>query len=51
MHAKLPKLSITKFDWSFEQWLSFLNKFSAKIDVTDLPAVGTSGHRWAPVQL
>lgn len=39
MHAKLPKLSITKFDGSFEQWLSFWNKFSAEIDATDLSAV------------
>ena len=39
MHVKLPKLSITKFDGSFDQWLSFWNKFSAEIDATDLPAV------------
>ena len=39
MHAKLPKLSITKFDGSFEQWLSFWNKFSAEIGATDLSAV------------
>ena len=39
LHAKLPKLSITKFDGSFDQWLSFWNKFSAEIDATDLPAV------------
>ena len=39
MHAKLPKLSITKFDGSFDHWLSFWNKFSAEIDATDLLAV------------
>ena len=39
IHTKLPKLSITKFDGSFDHWLSFWNKFSAEIDATDLPAV------------
>ena len=38
-HAKLPKLSITKFDGTFEQWLPFWNKFCAEIDSTDLPQV------------
>ena len=38
-HAKLPKLSITKFDGTFEQWLPFWNKFCAEIDSTDLPLV------------
>ncbi|XP_068671433.1 uncharacterized protein [Montipora foliosa] len=37
--AKLPKLSITKFDGTFEQWLPFWNKFCAEIDSTDLPTV------------
>ena len=37
--AKLPKLSITKFDGTFEQWLPFWNKFCAEIDSTDLPPV------------
>ena len=39
LHAKLPKLSLTTFDGSFDQWLSFWNKFSAEIDATYLPAV------------
>ena len=38
-HAKLPKLSITKFDGTFEQWFPFWNKFCAEIDSTDLPQV------------
>ena len=33
---KLPNLSITKIDNSFENWLSFLNKFTAEIDSKDL---------------
>lgn len=35
----LPKLSITRFDGTFAQWLPFWNKFKAEIDSTDLPAV------------
>ena len=38
-HAKLPKLSITKFDGTLEKWLPFWNKFCAEIDSTDLPPV------------
>lgn len=38
-HAKLPKLSITQFDGTFEQWLPFWNKFCAEVDSTDLPSV------------
>ena len=37
--VKLPKLSITKFDGSFENWLSFWNKFTAEIDSKDLPSI------------
>ena len=37
--AKLPKLSITNFDGSFENWLSFWNKFSAEIDSKDFPSI------------
>ena len=37
--AKLPKLSITRFDGTFAQWLPFWNKFKAEIDSTDLPPV------------
>ena len=36
---KLPKLSITKFDELFENWLPFWNKFEAEIDSTIIPAV------------
>ena len=38
-HAKLPKLSITKFYGTFEQWFPFWNKFYTEIDSTDLPQV------------
>ena len=34
--AKLPKLSITKFDGAFEHWLPFWNKYIAEIDSTEL---------------
>ena len=37
--VKIPKLVITKYDGTFERWLSFWNKFEAEIDNTDLPAV------------
>ena len=37
--AKLPKLSITKFDGSFEQWFPFWNKYVAEVDSTDLAPV------------
>ena len=37
--AKLPKLTITKFDGSYENWLPFINKFEVEIDKTDLPPV------------
>ena len=30
-HAKLPKLSITKYDGTYEQWLPFWNKFCVEI--------------------
>ena len=39
IRLKLPKLSITKFDELFENWLPFWNKFEAEIDSTILPAV------------
>ena len=38
-NVKMPKLVITKYDGTFEKWLSFWNKFEAEIDATDLPAV------------
>ena len=34
--VKLPKLSITKFNGTHEQWLSFWNKFEAEIDGADI---------------
>ena len=37
--TKLPKLSITKFDGKYENWLPFWNKFKAGIDSTDLSPV------------
>ena len=37
--AKLPKLTITKFDGSYENWLPFINKFEVEIDKTDLSPV------------
>ena len=37
--AKLPKLSITKFDGAFEHWLPFWNKYIAEIDSTELAPV------------
>ncbi|KAK3730894.1 hypothetical protein QZH41_012605 [Actinostola sp. cb2023] len=38
-YAKLPKLTITKFNGTFEEWLSFWNKFTVEIDSTDLAPV------------
>ena len=38
-HAKLPKLTTTKFGGTFEQWLPFWNKFCVEIDATDLSSV------------
>ena len=38
-HAKLPKLSITKYDGTYEQWLPFWNKFCAEIESTSLAPV------------
>ena len=37
--AKLPKLSITKYDGTYEQWLPFWNKFCAEIESTNLAPV------------
>ena len=39
LHARLPKLSITKYDRTYEQWLPFRNKFCAKIESTNLAPV------------
>ena len=38
-HAKLLKLSITKYDGTYEQWLPFWNKFCAEIESTNLAPV------------
>ena len=38
-HAKLPKLSITKYDGTYEQWLPFWNTFCAEIESTKLAPV------------
>ena len=37
--VKLPKLVITKYDGTFEKWLSFWNTFKAEVDSQDIPAV------------
>ena len=37
--TKLPKLSITKFDGKYENWLPFWNKLMAEIDRTDISPV------------
>ena len=37
--VKLPKLAITKFNGTHEQWLSFWNKFEAEIDGADIAPV------------
>ena len=37
--SQLPKLSITKFDGLFENWLPFWNKFEAEIDSATLTPV------------
>ncbi len=37
-NVKIPKLVITKYDGTYERWLSFWNNFEAEIDSVDLPA-------------
>ena len=37
--TKLPKLQITKFNGTYEAWLSFWKKFQAKIDKANLASV------------
>ena len=37
--VKLRKLVITKYDGTFEKWLSFWNTFKAEVDSQDIPAV------------
>lgn len=43
-NLKMPKLIITKYDGTYEKWLSFWNKFEAEIDSSDLPAVTKFAH-------
>ena len=38
-NAKLPKLTITKFNGTYEAWVLFWSKFVAEVDSTDLVAV------------
>ena len=38
-HVKMQKLVVTKYDRTYQRWLSFWNTFEAEIDLTDLPAV------------
>ncbi|KAK3727323.1 hypothetical protein QZH41_006278 [Actinostola sp. cb2023] len=42
--AKLPKLSITKFNGKIEEWLPFWGKFTSEIDCTSLPALTKFGY-------
>jgi hypothetical protein len=42
--VKLPKLSITKFNGKFSEWLSFWNTFEAEIVSTNLPLVSKFGY-------
>lgn len=37
--AKLPKLSLTKFNGKIEEWLPFWGEFTSEIDSTDLAAL------------
>ena len=39
IQAKLPKLTITKFNGTFEDWTRFWNQFSETIDKTGIPNV------------
>ena len=43
-NVKMPKLIITRYDGTYEKWLSFWNKFEAEIDSSDLPAVTKFAH-------
>ena len=42
--VKMPKLVIIKYDGTYEKWLSFWNKFEAKIDAADIPPVTKFAH-------
>lgn len=43
-NVKMPKLVITKYDGTYEKWLSFWNKFEADIDSADIPPVTKFAH-------
>ena len=43
-NVKMPKLVITKYDGTYEKWLSFWNKFEAEIDAADIPPVTKFAH-------
>lgn len=43
-NVKMPKLVITKYDGTYEKWLSFWNKFKAEIDAADIPPVTKFAH-------
>lgn len=43
-NVKMPKLVITKYDGTYEKWLSFWNKFEAEIDSADIPPVTKFAH-------
>ena len=43
-NVKLPKLSITKFNGKFSEWLSFWNTFEAEIVSTNLPSASKFGY-------
>ena len=43
-NVRMPKLVITKYDDTYEKWLSFWNKFEAEIDATDIPPVTKFAH-------
>ena len=40
----MPKLVITKYDGTYEKWLSFWKKFEAEIDAADIPPVTKFAH-------
>ena len=43
-NVRMPKVVITKYDGTYEKWLSFWNKFEAEIDAADIPPVTKFAH-------
>lgn len=43
-NVKMPKLVITKYDSTYEKWLSFWNKFEAEINAADIAPVTKFAH-------